>query len=105
MEKTLDNGTRLNPIVTLSDGRKFTYKDIFQTYIRSGLTEEYMREALIQIKLSNIEVDETIISELTVKENAHENYHEVKFCINGIDSNDDEFCYLLNNIGKCVPLK
>lgn len=105
MEITLEDGTYLNLVVTLSDGRKFTYKDIFQTYLKSGLKEEHMIEALSKIMSSNIEIEESILIKLKNKENSQKRYKEVEFSIDGVDSNSDDFYILLNSTGKCVLLK
>ena len=104
------------PKIKLSDGREFTHKQIFDTFIQSGFREDYMKEAMYRIitttpfnvEFTDKDLGKTIDFEVFIKRRnpkERENSQEVKLCVNGIDSNDERFFEALASLGQCISLK
>lgn len=105
-----------HPKVKLSDGREFTHKHIFDTFLKSGFKEDYMKEAMYRIitttpftvEVTDKDLGKTIDFEVFIKRRdpkARQKSQEVKLCVDGIDSNDERFFEALASLGQCISLK
>ena len=104
------------PMVKLSDGREFTHKHIFDTFLKSRFEEPYMKEAIYKlitttpftVEVTDRDLGKTIDFEVFIKRKdpkERQNSQEVKFCVNGVDSNDERFFEALASLGQCISLK
>lgn len=104
------------PKIKLSDGREFTHKQIFDTFMESRFKEDYMKEAMYRmitttpftVEFTDKDLGKTIDFEVFIKRSdskKRQNSQEVKFCVNGIDSNDERFFDALASLGQCISLK
>ncbi len=115
-EESLEREKPKQPTIKLSDGREFTHKHIFDTFFKSGLKEDYMKEALyhiltdkpLTVELSNREVGRTIDFEVLIRRKhniSRKDSKEVKLVIDNIDSSDPRFYNALEIVGQCISLK
>ncbi len=104
-----------NSYVTLSDSRTFTHKFIFDTYFRSGLKEDFMKEALYRIIMatkfevkfedSNASGREIIIDNLLSKSKVNRaNSIEVRVEFDSINDNHRDFLEELHSRGTVINL-
>lgn len=105
-----------HPKIRLSDGREYTHKQIFDTFLKSGFKEPHMKEAMytlitttpFTVEFTDKDLGKTIDFEVFIKRKnraSRRDSQEVKLSINGIDSNDERFFDALANLGQCISLK
>lgn len=104
-----------NSYVTLSDGRRFSHRFIFDTYFRSGLKESFMKEALyrlitntkfaVKFEDSNLPEKCIVIDDLLAKPKIDRKRSvEVKMMFDEVQDNCMDFSERLLSSGTVIKL-
>lgn len=118
-ERDFDDDRRViqrGKTVVLRDGREFSHKQVFDEFLKTGFSKDYMKEAMYLLILhtpisivsgTNESEGPTIDIERYFKKKGIEDrdkYTPVTFSLNGIDSNNEYFHKELERNGEVFSL-